>query len=330
MKAYPLIYSRTKNQDFVPDFLVRPKDLDWQSALKYVRNAMNNLDFVQNIRYTVFSVNQYCICGGISCISSRLVDRLKALSPRFATDYPEAAEYIKDCKGRVIACFIGIAIPKSEFREGMIPDVPLEKYWEIYLEYLRHQWLKENSTVSEQLEFPPINDIREKRYVNLGQPRKEVFGSRSIITDYSAHEQRILDYFFHAVLYGGDESFITEIQSREEWDSLCFKSAAVTEPLYSALKAKPVSEQNVKHSSLATGANADKPGEVTIKRTPRPALDSDTAQKKRVPLGMILVIAAVILLIIAIMILRKEPQNNLSSGMRSKTEARIWSGRDLI
>ena len=49
MKGYPLIYSRTKNVDFVPDFLARPKDFDCQTALKYVKNAMENLDFVKGI-----------------------------------------------------------------------------------------------------------------------------------------------------------------------------------------------------------------------------------------------------------------------------------------
>ena len=70
MKAYPLIYSRTQKADFVPDFLVRPADFDYQKALNYVKNAMTNLDISNVIRYCTFSVGTYHICGGISCISN--------------------------------------------------------------------------------------------------------------------------------------------------------------------------------------------------------------------------------------------------------------------
>ena len=79
MKAYPLIYSRTKNVDFVPDFLTRPENLDCQTALKYVGNAMANLDTLKTIRYSAFSVGDYCICGGISCITKYLVEELKKI-----------------------------------------------------------------------------------------------------------------------------------------------------------------------------------------------------------------------------------------------------------
>ena len=304
MKGYPLIYSRTKNFDFVPDFLARPKDLDCQLALKYVKNAMNNLDFVQNIRYTAFSVGHYCICGGIACISAKLAAKVKKSSLGFLTGDQDVEEYIRDCKGRNIACFIGIAIPKSEVVDGMIPDISLEKYWEIYLQYLKKQWFSESNTLSEQIEFPTI-DIKEKRYVESFLPQKEIFGSRCVIKNYVSHEQQTLDYFFHVILSGSNDSVITEIQNREEWDALSFRTAVVSESLYLALKANQVSTSNVRSSlSKSDVFKEEDMGEVKIKRTQIPEPVSDMGSKKnsfRFRINpKIVIVGAVIILVIAL------------------------------
>ena len=274
MKGYPLIYSRTKNKDFVPDFLARPKDLDCREALKYVGNAMENLDFIQGIRYTAFPVGNYCVCGGIACISARLVERLKVLSIGFTSRYSDAAEYLRDNKGRNIACFIGIAIPKSEAKQDMIPNIPLEQYWEIYLEYLKHQWLSETSTHSEQLDMPPI-DIVEKRYSGAFKPEIEKYGTHSVIKAYSMHAQQILDYFFHSIMSGGDESIITEIYNRKDLENLNFKTAAVSDALYQTLKSSPDAKE-----SLRKGGNAKQGGDVIIQRGQKEE-ESDKGQKKR-------------------------------------------------
>lgn len=305
MKAYPLIYSRTKNFDFVPDFLARPKDLNCQLALKYVKNAVNNLDFVQGIRYMAFPVERYCICGGIACISAKLVDKLKLLLPEFAMKYPDASEYLKDCKGRSLACFIGIAIPKSEIRNGMIPDISLEKYWEVYLQYLKNQWFSEINTSSEQLDFPTI-EIKEKKYVESFLPQKEMFGSHSVIKNYASHEQQTLDYFFHTIFSGKDDSFITEIQNREEWDALIFKTAAVSETLYSALKASPVNLSGSKSSLL--GSNSfQKPntGGVKINKMPDLEFEANSSQKKTPHPSITPIIVVAIIVVIALVIFRK-------------------------
>lgn len=314
MKAYPLIYSRTKYIDFVPDFLVRPKDLNCQLALKYVKSAMNNLDFLQDIRYTVFSVDNYCICGGIACVTTKLVEKLKLLFSDYENKYSDMSEYLRDSKGRALACFIGIAIPKSEVKEGMIPDISLEKYWEVYLKYLKKQWDNESSTISEQLEFPPIDDIEEKEYVELDMPQKEIFGSRSVIRNYTSHEQQILDYFFHSILNGSDESFITEIQNREEWETLNFKTAAVSESLFSSLKTNPTNIESTTSSLSGRGVSkADK--EVLIKRSEAPSSGSRTTQKKTAATAstpsaasansLKIIIAVVIIIIILLIMLRK-------------------------
>lgn len=312
MKVYPLIYSRTKNFDFVPDFLARPKDLDCQLALKYVKNAMTNLDFVQDIRYTVFPAGKYCICGGISCISSKLVKKLKTMNSGFTSDYPDAEEYLKDCEGRPLACFVGIAIPKSETSVGKIPDISLDKYWQVYLEYLKHQWFENRGTSSEQLDFPPIDDIKEKIYTEKASSaiQTESFGSHNVIRNYADCRQQTLDYFFDAVLRGKDDSFITEIQNMEEWNALYFKTAAVSESLYSALKANPVNISGAGGRLLGTHASRkNDSGEIKIKKARMPEHMPDTDQKKTPAAGIMPVIigaAVLVFLIVILFIIRKK------------------------
>lgn len=241
MQAYPLIYSRTKNVDFVPDFLVRPEDLDWQTALKYVENAMANLDTLKTIRYSVFSVGDYCICGGISCITKYLVEELKKSNSTF--DFQAASEYLRDCKGRSIACFIGFAIPKSpksEMRSGRIPNIPLSKYWEEYLEYLKHQWDK-STTHSEELNFPPVT-LNEKTYSSNYNPEPEFepIQRKKVIRNQKEKLQKILDYFFDKILNkDSQDSFISDICNRNEWDALKFTYASVSDDFYRALKSTP-------------------------------------------------------------------------------------------
>lgn len=240
MKAYPLIYSRTKNVDFVPDFLVRPEDLDWQTALKYVGNAMANLDTLKTIRYSAFSVGDYCICGGISCITKYLVEELKKSDITFPSQI--VSEYLRDCKGRSTACFIGFAIPKSKGRSGKIPDIPLSKYWDVYLEYLKHQWDK-STTHSEELNFPPVT-LDEKTYSSNYKPKFELIQGKKVVRNQKETLQGTLDYFFDQILNdqilnkGSQDSFISDID-RNEWDALKFTCASVSDDFYRVLKSTP-------------------------------------------------------------------------------------------
>ena len=76
LKAYPVIYSRTKLADFGPDFIIRPEGLHYSDAARYIQDAMIGIDFFKGVRYCVFNVKDYCICGGIACISKKLVNKI--------------------------------------------------------------------------------------------------------------------------------------------------------------------------------------------------------------------------------------------------------------
>lgn len=272
MKAYPLIYSRTKNYDFVPDFLVRPADLEWQKALKYVGDALYELDFVEEIRYSAFSVGDYFICGGLSCLSKNMFRIIKSNgNPIVPEDISELAEeFLHDCKGRKIACFIGVAIPKSEIKQSMIPDITPEQYWHIYLEYLRHQWASTQETQSEKLELPPI-ELNEKHYSSDFVPEFYTVGAHHVIkkTDFEANRQRILDYVFHQIMTGADESLITEIEKRGFWEKTLFRKTVVSDDLFEMLRSAPklsTAQQSAEAASYASVLNRSNDGNVQIHR----------------------------------------------------------------
>lgn len=182
IKVYPLIYSRTKNVDFVPDFLARPADLDYKTANNFVGFAMKNVEMDSNDiqRYAVFSVGKYCIAG-TACITNNIL---------LAGD----EEYTRDNGGKRIQAFIGIAVDKS----GNHTDIPVlsnEKYREIYLKYLKKQW-NETTTHSEKCTEPEIE--LETTNCDSFIPQTELILGKNIINEYyyNNNGQRIFNYYF--------------------------------------------------------------------------------------------------------------------------------------
>ncbi len=231
MKAYLLIYSRTKNDDFVPDFLTRPADIDWQTALKYTTSAIANLDTFNGIRYSIFNVGDYCI-GGISCITKTLVNQLTGELNSEVID--KANNYLKDCKGRNIVAFIGFAVPKSEITDGKIPDIKLSEYWTVYQEYLSHQWENQH-TESEKLSSP-IVELNEKTYSSFHKPYIEMIKDKYIVKDFHGAEQATLDYFLDRIMnHNENVSFISDIVYKSDWDKICFSHAYVSYTLYKSI-----------------------------------------------------------------------------------------------
>ena len=201
IKVYPVIYSRTKNVDYVPDFLARPADLDFREANKFVDFAMKELN--SGKRYAVFSAGNYCIAG-TACITNELAQS-------------GDEEYTRDkfCGGRKIIAFIGIAVNK-----GRTTDIPLlsdEKYWEIYLKYIKKQW-DEPVTQSEKCSEPEIE--LETITPNSYKPTTELQLGKNIITefDYNSKSQEIFNYYFAENLkIGSSCSFVSrEIKSSND------------------------------------------------------------------------------------------------------------------
>lgn len=292
MKAYPLIYSRTQKADFVPDFLVRPADLDYQRALGYVRNAMTNLDISNVIRYCAFSVGTYHICGGISCISKQLVATL-------GSSFDNVAEYLADEKGRKVACFIGFAIPDEEAKPGIIPDITLSDYWDYYLEYLKHQW-KSVATKSEILTLPCI-DLKEKPYIAKNMQSAKSIARKNIIQNFSGeNRQAILENYFDRILnQKEDVSFLSDVSSKNEWDELVFTDVSVSDNLYRCLTSASRSTTTTHEDNIGSALP-----EWSVP-THEKKTDLEGNSQKHGATAAILTIAAILVFVILILLVKK-------------------------
>lgn len=301
MKAYPLIYSRTKHFDFVPDFLTRPIDFDFVDGQKYIKSVMTNLDLRENFRYSVFPVSKGYVCIGIAHLSKKIFQIIQETYPE---QLPiDAQDYLRDIKGRNIACFMGIAVPVSEIKNDRVPDISVAEFFDIYIEYLSHQWNSETETKSEQLAAPPLT-IKEKNYDRSFVPETEDIGGKKAVKGFERDRDKILSYYFRKAAEDSGTAFISEIKDRSEWNGLTFSSAEVDPVLIQALKAP----------KLVKSSDNDVDDEISIKRSPShhpdPAIrktpqSPELAQKKTEksrgmsPFLIVLgIIAAVVVLII--------------------------------
>lgn len=238
MKAYPLIYSRTKEVDYVPQFLARPAEMtneEIQLALKYTANAMSGIDYVSGVRYSVFSVGNFCICGGVSCLSKNIIELLYRNDMISETEYHSAEEFLYDRVRRNVAFFIGFAIQKSDIRSGKIPNITLRDYWIQYLEQLKKQW-SAKETHSELLNEPI--EISEKTYSRREfAPEIDIVEEKRIIKNFISNENDVLEHYFDRILNQGENaSFISDVLDKNLWNGLVFTDVAVSDELYSSLK----------------------------------------------------------------------------------------------
>lgn len=237
MKAYPLIYSRTKEVDYVPQFLARPAEMtneEIQLALKYTANAMSGIDYVSGVRYSVFSVGNFCICGGVSCLSKNIIELLYRNDMISETEYHSAEEFLYDRVRRNVAFFIGFAIQKSDIRSGKIPNITLRDYWIQYLEQLKKQW-SAKETHSELLNEPI--EISEKTYSRREfAPEIDIVEEKRIIKNFISNENDVLEHYFDRILNQGENaSFISDVLDKNLWNGLVFTDVAVSDELYSSL-----------------------------------------------------------------------------------------------
>lgn len=228
VKAYPVIYSRTKNVDFVPDFLARPADLNYREANKFVSFAMGDLNANSGKRYAVFSVGNYCITG-IACLTNEIAGT-------------GSEEYTKDTFGRATVAFIGIAVDKSSCN-GDIPQLSDEKYWEIYLKYLKKQW-DAPVTHSEKCTKPEIE--LETTCCSSSKPETKSLRGKNIIAKsyYDGMSQEIFNYYLAENLGSSSScSFIT----REIGDLTVFSKSAFNCIVVNDSLIKKLEEEQIKN-----------------------------------------------------------------------------------
>lgn len=206
MKAFPLIYSRIRKDDYPNGFLARPDDLDVSVALKYVISAMENIAHIGGIRHAVFSVGDYLIYGGAACVAGELVKRILR---SWSIDFPYE-EYQADKAGRPLIFFIGFAVRKDGLVGSELPDINLYDTYRIYLSYLKRQWNNDNAVteISEGIE------LKTRPYVGGPVPLSHEVNGKHILRDYREDDfQEVIDCYFDCMTQGdgGDFSFLSSV-----------------------------------------------------------------------------------------------------------------------
>ncbi len=140
IKAYPLIYSRTKFVDCVNGGIVRPHNIDTEKASEYMMASMHRIEYLDNgIRYCVFRTGEYIIYGGTACIPQKLVKRIKQIEKKEQLDL-DYDDYLTDKFGRPVIFFIGFAVKASNFPKRKTIKLSLFETYKKYIEFLKDQW----------------------------------------------------------------------------------------------------------------------------------------------------------------------------------------------
>ena len=229
MKVYPLIYSRTKFCDYVSGFLVRPSDLDYYSATKYVSVALNEIKYSNSLRHAVFAVGDYIIYGGTACITSALVSRI--LKDRGLNDLDFTyKDYGSDHGRRPNIFFIGFAVKRSSIENSnLIPNVDLYETYKIYLKYLEKQWL--NATIETQaLKCDEAIEIDVTEYSAKFIPETIDCKGLSILKNYDEYSyQDIINYYYHEMVTNPDtdNSFLSSVLPEMVTSNFIFKNTSL-------------------------------------------------------------------------------------------------------
>lgn len=229
MKVYPLIYSRTKLCDYVSGFLVRPSDLDYTVATRYVSVALNEVKYSNGLRHAVFAVGDYIIYGGTACITSALISRI--LKDRGIADLDYSyKEYGSDQAGRPITFFIGFAVKRSSIDNStLIPDVDLYETYKIYLRYLEKQWLN-STTKTQTLNGDEAIELNVTEYSAKYIPETVNNQGTVLLKNYDENSyQDIINFYYHELVTNpnNDNSFISSVLPEMLTDGFVFKNTSL-------------------------------------------------------------------------------------------------------
>lgn len=229
MKVYPLIYSRTKLCDYVSGFLVRPSDLDYSAATRYVSVALNEIKYSNGLRHAVFAVGDYIIYGGTACITSALISRI--LKDRGVDDLDyNYKDYGIDQAGRPITFFIGFAVKRLSIEStNIIPNVDLHDTYKIYLKYLEKQWLN-STTKTQTLNGDEAIELNVTEYSAKFIPEAINNQGIAILKNYDEYSyQDIINYYYHELVTNPntDNSFVSSVLPEMLTDNFVFKNTSL-------------------------------------------------------------------------------------------------------
>ncbi|WP_303819043.1 hypothetical protein [Ruminococcus flavefaciens] len=230
MKVYPLIYSRTKFCDYVSGFLVRPVDLDYSVALKYVSDAINDtIKHAGGLRHAVFSVGEYIIYGGTACITPHLISRilLEKKIDKLDIDYND---FKVDKADRPITFFIGFGVKRSSIENAkQIPNIDLYDTYKIYLRYLEKQW-NSSTAETEIINADEGIDIDFTEWSSTFKPNIVEFKDVSLLKNYDEDSYKeIINYYFQQIVNNPttDNSFLSCVLPEMIYEGLYFKNVSI-------------------------------------------------------------------------------------------------------
>lgn len=226
MNAYPVIYSRTKYVDFLPDFIVKPADLEFNSVKNYINNVISDLDTVSDVRYFAFPAERYAIFG-IACFSKLLAELVSD-----QVDTTAYSDYISDDKGRRMSCVIGYAVPMAEIAD--VPIVSLTDYWNSYITLIKDQWFLESHTHTTIISIPmPLT----KSDFSNNMPGFSPLSGKYVIKSKDADAKSVVSIFVRDILNGKRSSYISDVNTPELFSKLAFTHATISEDLERRIKA---------------------------------------------------------------------------------------------
>lgn len=229
MKGYPLIYSRTKVCDYVSGFLVRPEDLDDQTAAKYVSAGLNEVKYADGLRHMVFAVGDYVIYGGTACVTSALIKRIRKERniPDLEYDYKE---FGSDKAGRPLTFFIGFAVKRFDMEStDLVPDIDLYEIYRIYLDHLKKQWC-DSTTKTEILKADDAIELKARKYSANFIPEAVVHQETAILKNYNEQSyQDVINYYYHELMVNlkADASFLSGVLPEMLTDKFAFKNTSL-------------------------------------------------------------------------------------------------------
>lgn len=337
IKAYPLIYSRTKFVDYIDGGIVRPHNIDTEKASEYMMASMHRIEYLDNgIRYCVFKTVEYIIYGGTACIPHKLVQKIKQIENKEQLDL-DYEDYLTDKFGRPVIFFIGFAVKASDFPKGKTIKLSLFETYKKYIEFLKDQWdspvtkaklLSENDAIElELVDYKDSFNIRKTPYEKL-----------NFVENFDENNyQSYIDYFFTEMINNPskDLSFLSNVFPDDVTADYPFKNISLCKGTpeecinyieSSKKKIDKPKEENINSSNF----RPSKPQNNTREQVRRPELnDNDNYVKKNFASlikkwGIIILITIIVVIILFALSLKKaqKPLNisNLAEPQPTETQ----------
>lgn len=214
----PLIHSRTYSVDFRPNFFAIPKDFDKNKiewAKEFVLASTKELEFTRNdIRKLIFSDGEHCVVG-ITCYVSTLSKICNV-----------PIEQTKDSTGtRDVYVFLGLTYEIKNDTEGLIFDIPLNIFLDIYKKNVVPRWEDKvaNDPLLLQYDSFPVN--LSKGSFNLDTFDVKSADNKKVLESNEETDAQLYKHTLSKIIFGQEISMCTKLSSLNSFAKSPFESA---------------------------------------------------------------------------------------------------------